>query len=106
MGRSFLRQVSDNVARPGLVPESTTLPTLVRKLGIKYLLSDHVGEGCAFCHRRYPYVARKLGDVLHLYRYHRAGRSLHVGVHRLYIHNFSELTCHDGESSFVSEPIV
>jgi hypothetical protein len=50
VGRSFLRQVSDDVARPGLMPESMALLTLVQKPGIKNFLPDHVGDGGSFRH--------------------------------------------------------
>jgi hypothetical protein len=69
-------------------------------------LSDHVGEGCAFRHRRYPDVTCEFGDVFHLYRDHRASRSFHVGVRRLYVQNFSELIHHDGEGSFIPELVM
>ncbi|CAK9857729.1 unnamed protein product [Sphagnum jensenii] len=106
VGRSFLSKVSDDVAGPGLMPESMALPTLVRESGIEYLLPYRVGESCSFRHRRYCDVACKLGDVLHFYRNHRTGWSLNVRVRRFYVQNFSELARHDGEGSFVSELFV
>ncbi len=103
MSHALLGKVSNNVARSGLMPESSALPTLVWKSGIEYLLSYHVGEGCSFRHRRDSDVAREFGDVLHFYCHHRVGRPLYVRIRRFYVQNFSELAHHDGESSFVPE---
>ncbi len=106
MGHALLSEILDSVATPSLVPESLALPTLVRKPGVKYLLSYHVGVGCAFRHRRNSNVAREIGDFLHFYCHHWAGRPLYVRVRRFNIQNFPELACNDGEGSFVPELFV
>ncbi len=85
------------------MPKSLALPTLVRKSRVEYLLFYRVDDGCSFRHRWDSDVAREYGDVLHFYRDHLAGRPLYVRVRRFYVQNFSELACHDGESSFVPE---